>query len=299
MITAPLIYLVESDYVFMAPLDLPPKGEGAHAGKGWAFPFDYIAPAKHPAERAAIGATAPLKDRPNTGPAPVLLLRADWEALAPRWAARAAAVEAAPEVVEKLGWVREMYGFAAAVGEAGIKLELEPAPGSRLIAQLPVDRALGAAHAFHYTQVRGDIIIIFIISVGRGGHRVVLNGPARVLCVSKPAPDPRFPPRPQPTQQCTIYKEASGPPGDAQPWAWAYDKRFYTSERNATKVPRIAPPPAFEEGRYRFIEGPPVTAGVHAAIAAMVARMNEGIATLPDLGSGGAVASGSDASAVK
>jgi hypothetical protein len=49
-------------------------------------------------------------------------------------------------------------------------------------------------------------------------------------------------------------------------------------------VPRIAPPPAFEEGRYRFIEGPPVTAGVHAAIEAMVARMNEGIATLPDLG---------------
>jgi hypothetical protein len=104
---------------------------------------------------AAIGATAPLKDLPNTGPAPVLLLRADWEALAPRWAERAAAVEAAPAVVEKLGWVREMYGFAAAVGEAGIKLELEPPPGSRLIAQLPVDRGLGAAHAFHYTQVRG------------------------------------------------------------------------------------------------------------------------------------------------
>ncbi len=50
-----------------------------NAGKGWAFPFDYIAPAKHPAEMAAIGATAPLKDLPNTGPAPVLLLRADWE----------------------------------------------------------------------------------------------------------------------------------------------------------------------------------------------------------------------------
>ncbi len=33
MITAPLIYMVESDYVFMAPLDLPPKGEGAHAGE--------------------------------------------------------------------------------------------------------------------------------------------------------------------------------------------------------------------------------------------------------------------------
>lgn len=97
-------------------------------------------------------------------------------------------------------------------------------------------------------------------------------------------PDLCFPPRRQPAHQCTIYKEASGPPGDAQPWAWAYDKRFYVSERNATRVPRIAPPPAFEEGRYRFIEGPPVTAGVHAAIEAMVARMNEGIATLPDLG---------------
>lgn len=83
--------------------------------------------------------------------------------------------------------------------------------------------------------------------------------------------------------QCTIYKTVAGDKD-----VWKYDKRFYTSEEVALKVPMIEePPPEFVAGLWKFIEGNPVTADKHESIRQMIKRMNEGIATLKDLTPGG------------
>lgn len=69
---------------------------------------------------------------------------------------------------------------------------------------------------------------------------------------------------------------------------WKYDKRFYTSEEVALKVPLIEEPPAeFLEGAWKFIEGNPVTKEKHESIRQMIKRMNEGIAMLKDLTTAG------------
>ena len=71
---------------------------------------------------------------------------------------------------------------------------------------------------------------------------------------------------------------------------WKYDKRFMTAPEVALEVPLIDEPPAFQEGKWKFIEGPPVTRDVHDAITQMVRQMNAGIRTLPKLKAVGAAA---------
>jgi hypothetical protein len=61
---------------------------------------------------------------------------------------------------------------------------------------------------------------------------------------------------------------------------WKYDKRFHTSPEDALEVPIIEEPPAFEQGKWKFIEGPPVTLEKHESITEMIKQMNRGIATL-------------------
>lgn len=46
-----------------------------------------------------------------------------------------------------------MYAFSVALAANKLTVELLPPGQSPFIAQLPVDEALGNAHAFHYTQV--------------------------------------------------------------------------------------------------------------------------------------------------
>lgn len=76
---------------------------------------------------------------------------------------------------------------------------------------------------------------------------------------------------------CTIYKTLNGSD------VWGFDKRFYTDPKHPIEMPKIPEMPAFEEGKYRFVEGPPVTATKHAAIKQMVDQMNRAIDTLKPL----------------
>lgn len=75
--------------------------------------------------------------------------------------------------------------------------------------------------------------------------------------------------------QCTIYKSKDGDKD-----VWKYDKRFYTTPEDALNVRLIDEPPPFEEGKWKFIEGPPVTREKHESITEMIKQMNRGIATL-------------------
>lgn len=93
--------------------------------------------------------------------------------LTPEWERLAALIEADADLKQELGWVREMYGFAAAVALSRIKLELMRGPTSNpFISQLPIDHTLGGAHAFHYTQVRGWVCRVGG-RVGDGGLKVL------------------------------------------------------------------------------------------------------------------------------
>ena len=167
---------------------------------------------------------------PNTGPAPLVMSVEDWKAVTPDWVRLAAAIEADEGLKKKLGWVREMYGFSIALAKNGVDVDLSPPGSSKLIAQLPMERGLGQAHAFHYTQ-------------------------------------------------CTIYKTVAGDED-----VWKYDKRFYTTQDVALKVPLIEEPPEkFQPGKWKFIEGDPVTKEKHEAISMMIKQMNRGIATLEEI----------------
>lgn len=64
---------------------------------------------------------------------------------------------------------------------------------------------------------------------------------------------------------------------------WGYDKRFFTSPEVVLSVPLIDLPPKWKAGKYKFIEGPPVTKEKHETILRMFKQMNTGIATLKDL----------------
>lgn len=136
----------------MKPLEVPSL-EDAKPGRAWAFLFDYIRPSNHPKlmQRIFPSSSGPISAIPSTGPAPVLMHVSDWEKVTPEWERLAAEIEADAEMKEQLGWVREMYGFSAALALLGIDVDVTSAPNNRFIAQLPVDKELGKAHAFHYT----------------------------------------------------------------------------------------------------------------------------------------------------
>lgn len=227
MIKAPWLYMIESDYVFMKPVEVPPVKTKTTAGKAWAFPFDYINPALFPNEMKQLWPDGEPGDIPNAGPAPLIMSVEDWKLVIPDWVRLAAAIEADEKIKRRLGWVREMYGFSIALAKNGLDVDLTPPGSNQLISQLPIDKGLEHAHAFHYTQ-------------------------------------------------CTIYKSIAGDED-----VWKYDKRFYTSAEVALNVPLIEEPPEkFEAGKWKFIEGNPVTEEKHEAIRAMVKQMNKGIATL-------------------
>ena len=80
MAQAPWLLMIETDYVWMKPLQAPPAQDPA--SRGAAFPFGYITPSApgldgvmrkmYPPE---MGPTA---DIPGTGPAPVMMRFAEW-----------------------------------------------------------------------------------------------------------------------------------------------------------------------------------------------------------------------------
>lgn len=64
---------------------------------------------------------------------------------------------------------------------------------------------------------------------------------------------------------------------------WGYDKRFHTSIEDSLKVPHIEEPPQWQPGKWKFVEGNPVTEEKHHSIEQMIRQMNKGIDTLKDL----------------
>ena len=77
---APWLLMIETDYVWMRPLQAPPAQDPA--SRGAAFPFGYITPAAPGLEgvmrKMYPPEMGPTSDIPGTGPAPVMLRFAEW-----------------------------------------------------------------------------------------------------------------------------------------------------------------------------------------------------------------------------
>ena len=231
MIKAPWLYMIESDYIFMKPLELPPPTVRPTASerRAWGFPFDYITPHMFPNEMKMIWGEGDPNTIPSTGPAPILMRVEDWKRITPEWERLAAFIEGNKHLVETLGWVREMYGFSIALRKNNIVVDLAPKGQNKFISELPVEDALGAAHAYHYTL-------------------------------------------------CAIYKTIDGDED-----VWKFDKRFHTEAEEARRMGLHPVPPEFQPGKWKFIEGNPVTKEKHESIVEMIKQLNRGIDTMKEL----------------
>ncbi|GLI66190.1 hypothetical protein VaNZ11_009955 [Volvox africanus] len=152
MIKGAWILLLECDYVWMRPVQAPDAYDPR--ANGFQFMFDYIMP-DHPNAVPFMvklsGGRVDPKKIPQSGPAPVLIRYTELAALTPDWERVTADIEADPEAVKQLDWVREMYAWDIAVALHNVTLATETPPHSRLIAQPPHDLVLGDAAMCHYT----------------------------------------------------------------------------------------------------------------------------------------------------
>lgn len=142
-------YAIESDYVFMKPLELP-SGKDAKS-KAYGFSFYYINPAMHPEEMKVLYPGGDPSKVAGTGPAPILMTLENWLKVTEEWERLAALIESKDKIKQRLGWVREMYGFSVALAIKGIEVELDGTDKNRFISELPHFNGLGNAHAYHYT----------------------------------------------------------------------------------------------------------------------------------------------------
>jgi len=75
----------------------------------------------------------------------------------------------------------------------------------------------------------------------------------------------------------SIFKE-----GDKE--VWKFDKREYTAEGDALKLPHFAAPPQpWVEGVWKLQDGLPVGRGLHGTLTEMLTIINKAVDTLPDL----------------
>ena len=151
------LYLVETDYVWRAPVPAPPlPPPGSSAGiRAYTFHFHYINP-QWPGVREVLLRMEPklkgdVTGIPCAGPAPAMITRPDLELLTPDWVRLAAWIEGDAEAKDKLGWVREMYAYDVAAHINGVKHEVQDPAGTWTITQPPADEHVGTASAFHYT----------------------------------------------------------------------------------------------------------------------------------------------------
>ena len=219
-------YAIESDYVFMKPLELP-SGPDAKS-KAYGFSFAYINPAMHPEEMKVLYPGGDPTTVPSTGPAPILMTLDKWLRVTEEWERLSALIESKADIKKTLGWVREMYGFSVAMTIKGIDVEIDSSEKNRFISELPHVDTLGNAHAFHYTLA-------------------------------------------------TIFKTLDDKD------VWGYDKRFHVEPSEVSVVPKIDLPPPFEQGKWKFIEGNPVTKAKYDVICEMITQMNNAIITLKPL----------------
>eukprot|EP00892_Ulva_mutabilis_P001996 jgi/Ulvmu1/11798/UM080_0009.1 len=153
LVKAPWILLIETDYVWMSPLQQIPMAESRDSGL--AFPYGYIQPA-YPGISDVMRALypdtmGPLQRIPATGPAPVLMRFSEWLRVTPEWEDLTARIEGDANAKAKLGWVREMYAFSIACAKKRVDLQLKLPPRSPLMVQPPADHSIGAAALLHYT----------------------------------------------------------------------------------------------------------------------------------------------------
>ena len=145
------ILLVETDYVFVRPMTMPPPGSRT----SYAFHFEYINTRypRLPELWTELGYRGNVDDIPCSGPAPVLMRFEDVVMVADGWQVYTHAIEASEKAKKELGWVREMYAWSMAVADARGPTDLEDHTRyqTRLISQLPADDMLGKAAMFHYT----------------------------------------------------------------------------------------------------------------------------------------------------
>lgn len=79
----------------------------------------------------------------------------------------------------------------------------------------------------------------------------------------------------------TIIKYADGTGGDEDPDVWRYDKREHTSEEEVLKVEKLDELPAWPgEGKWKFMEGKPVTKPLYDMLVLMVSGFNAAIEDL-------------------
>ncbi|KDD75998.1 hypothetical protein H632_c402p1 [Helicosporidium sp. ATCC 50920] len=151
--TAEWLYLGETDYIWIKPLQAPPVTDPKE--QGLAYMFSYIQPASASLAKAIRAlypeSKGPVSDIPRTGPAPAMMRKSDWLRVCPDWERLTAQIEASEELKTALGWVREMYAFSVALALEKVQLRVDPAPVSPLIAQPPSDAVPGEASALHYT----------------------------------------------------------------------------------------------------------------------------------------------------
>ncbi|CAI5510231.1 unnamed protein product, partial [Closterium sp. Naga37s-1] len=141
------IFMIETDYIFVKPVSIPP------AGRALGFPFDYIAPQDPnllPFMRRYYPEPYRIEDVPRTGNAPTIMRYDDMMRVVPIWVNVTAGIEGNAESKERFGWVREMYAFSISVALAGVKIDLPPMPHA-IMSQPPADKVVGDAALLHYT----------------------------------------------------------------------------------------------------------------------------------------------------
>lgn len=152
VIRAPWLYIIETDFVFIKPIQAPLAESEA---KSLAFPYGYIQPT-YPTIEAVMRKLypeklGPLSDIPNTGCSPTLMRVEQWQRVTPVWERITAQIETDEEAKKALEWVREMYAFSVAAALERIPLDMQLPPESVTMIQPPADHNVGKAHLMHYT----------------------------------------------------------------------------------------------------------------------------------------------------
>ncbi|KAF5828994.1 hypothetical protein DUNSADRAFT_16723 [Dunaliella salina] len=146
-------FMLEADYVWMRPMQIPGSAWDPDI-PGVQYLFDYIQP-WHPNAVPSIKKLYPgdIKDVPSSGPAPVLMRFEDFMKVVPTYVQASVTMEQDEDMKTRLGWVREMYAWDAAVAvhKGDVKLRTEHFPYSTTIVQPPFDVDLGQACMTHYT----------------------------------------------------------------------------------------------------------------------------------------------------
>ncbi|KAI4318864.1 hypothetical protein MLD38_032523 [Melastoma candidum] len=143
---------IQEDYILMAEPDhiiVKPIPNLSKDGRGAAFPFFYIEPAKYekllrrffPEDKGPISVIDPI------GNSPVILPKESLKKIAPTWMNVSLAMKKDPDVDKAFGWVLEMYAYAVSSALHGVPNILH----KDFMIQPPWDTEVGDKFIIHYT----------------------------------------------------------------------------------------------------------------------------------------------------